>query len=139
MATMATMRRWTMDDGRCDSDGDRWRRNSLLFNVNTSDSSIGKSAVSGGLADVRGVDRYRTTDEAKAKAPAESPPTLWALVHFKPIVATRLSIIVSSSHQYINPGPMRSNAYDRGFIRDFGEVIFPLALRVKEKAEGSMM
>ena len=33
----------------------------------------------------------------------------------------------------INPGPMRSNAYDRGFIRNFGEVIFPLALRGKKE------
>ena len=34
----------------------------------------------------------------------------------------------------INPGPMKSNAYyDRGFIRNVGEVIFPLALRGKEE------
>ena len=33
----------------------------------------------------------------------------------------------------INPGPMKSNAYDHGFVRNFGEVFFPLALRKKER------
>jgi len=33
----------------------------------------------------------------------------------------------------INPGPMRSNAYDHGVVRNFGEVIFPLALRKEER------